>query len=545
MGEIAIKNVTFTYPQQHSPTLQNVNLFIPAGEMVLIAGESGCGKSTLLKLLNGIIPFSSEGEFLGNVFIDGKNTRDADIKTLSMQVGMVFQNPDDQMFSENVYDEVAFALENQGVPPSEIEQEVMRYLELVGLESFKDRSIDSLSGGQKQKAALASVLIGKPSVLVLDEPVSQVDPASTKELLQLLQKIWRKTRTTILIVEHRLNEVMNYVQRLILMASGGKVLFDGSIGSVFKKPDVFLQAGLRIPQGLELLAKLNIETAADRLPSPAEVADLIRSSDRRFCRKKEDNGKDREENATFCHIDNLSFLYNKKEDFSLQIKELKLKKNQFVCLVGHNGSGKSTFLKLLCGLLQGQGKIQFAAPPQISVVLQNPDMMLYHYTVFEEITCEALNVSKTYDKDYYSRLLEKLSLALWEQSFPLSLSRGQRFRTAIACALLAKPDLLILDEPTTGQDIRNVEAILQLIKDQQGQGLTVLFCTHDIETAFRYADQILFFEGGKILYQGSPSEIIQSKQISESYCPDISNIAMRLYEAPAVSIEEVLQDEVK
>lgn len=547
---VRIRNVAFTYKHRSLPTLSHINLDIEQGDFVLLAGATGCGKSSLLKMLNGLIPHENGGILTGEVFIEGYNTQDYSIAELSQMVGMVFQSPDDQIFSTTVFDEVAFILENMGMQPEDIAYRVHETLRLVGMFDQLDASVHALSGGQKQRLAVASVLAARPKVLVLDEPISQLDPQGAAELLSVLEYINKKLGMTIIIVEHRLHEVMPLCRRVVIMDKG-QIVWAGTRDEAFCCPEIFDIHGLRIPQTIDISRCLGVTVRS------AEVKDAVLAIQQQYklpiseVAAEAFPGESLMDRTPAIEIDQLEFQYENKGRSILQDIHLAIPTGQFVALMGNNGAGKSTLLHQIGGLLKpmkGQVRIRGeqvnGIGPNVGMVLQNPDFMLFNDTVAEEIAF-TLRSQKTEDagKQYCQELIKKLGLEGMESDFPLALSRGQRLRVAIAAVLACQPLIVLLDEPTTGQDIGHIEDIILVLKEYTARGGTVIFCTHDTEVAARFAERIIIMCNGSIIADGEAGTVFRQKSVLNAAGlkpPAALLIAQELYQGESVTVKEVV-----
>ncbi len=504
---IEIDNLTFTYGSRSSPTIADVTLSVNEGEFVLITGRTGCGKSTLLRSLNGLIPHESGGTMTGRVRLCGQDTRDLTVQELSRSVGLVFQNPEDQIFATRVFDEVAFVLENAGLDPEAVAARVKETLRDVGLAGKENDSVHTLSGGQKQRLALAAVLAARPRAIVLDEPISQVDPQGASELLHLLVRLNRETGITVVVVEHRLQEVAAVCRRMVLMEAG-RIVWDGATADLLSQPHILRDKGLRLPQPVEICLGLNIlppatstRGAVSRIKAalhglyPEAIAEPAAAA-------KQPDGD------TLISLKNVYFRYREQGADVLDGVSLTVREGEVVAVMGANGAGKSTLLQLLNGLLaprSGEVRVLGARPVagrgRVGQVMQNPDLMLFCPTVEAEVAFGAV------DRATVAPLLAKLGLAELAGDFPLALSRGQRLRTALAAVLACRPAVLLLDEPTTGQDYAHIGAIARLAGDFAAAGGAVVFCTHDAEIAAGYATRIIVMKEGRLLLDGGSRQV--------------------------------------
>lgn len=549
---VELKNVSFTYKSRTVPNLSNVNLSINSGDFVLVTGPTGCGKSTLLKTLNGLIPHESGGRLTGDVVVEGYNTGSFSIAELSRHVGMMFQCPDDQIFSTTVADEVGFVLENMGKNPCDVLERVREALEMVGLEDKEQDSVHALSGGQKQRLALAAVLAAHPRILALDEPISQLDPKGAAELLQVLKRLNKLLGMTIIIVEHRLHEVMPLCNRVVVM-DAGKIIWQGTRTEAFQNPDIFSCHGLRLPQTVDICRQLAVEITT------AGVIETVTAIKNKYNNLAAYNScahhlyrHTANSIEPVIEIEDLTYAYSKKGPRVLNNINLSIYKGQFVALMGNNGAGKSTLLQHIGGLIKPvKGKVNVLwqradkADRQVGFVMQNPDFMLFNSTVADEVYF-ALRQYGQYEtkQEYCQMLMTRLGLNNMETDFPLSLSRGQRLRVAIAAVLSYQPAILLLDEPTTGQDIGHIEDIVLLLQEYTKQGGTVIFCTHDAEVAAKYAQRVIVMSNGRIIADASPTEVFTDTGVLVTAGlkpPAALEVSKQLYKGEALTVEEVVK----
>ncbi|MEN6413555.1 MAG: energy-coupling factor transporter ATPase [Veillonellales bacterium] len=549
---IEIENASFTYSSRSLPSVTAVNLTIEPGEFVLLTGATGCGKSTLLKMLNGLIPQESGGLFSGRVTVGGRDVSDFSVAEMSSFVGMMFQSPDDQIFSTTVGDEVAFILENGGMNLQDIPVRVSGTLALVGLAGMENRSVHALSGGQKQRLALAAVLAARPRVLALDEPISQLDPRGATALLEVVEKLNKTLGITVVIVEHRLHEVMPLCHRVVVMDQG-KIVWQGTRQESFRQPEIFSDYGLRLPQTVNICQRLGISTET------AAIAPVVEKIRERYdivspnggspaCRAAAALTGGETETAA---LQDIVFRYGKAERNVLDHLSLSVFKGQFIALMGNNGAGKSTLLQHIAGLLQPlSGRVRVMGKPAgearqtIGMVMQNPDFMLFNATVREEVEFALRQRCRPAEAGAPCRtLIQALGLAGMEEDFPLALSRGQRLRVAIAAVLSYRPAVLLLDEPTTGQDIGHIDDIVLLLKRYTAAGGSAVFCTHDAEVAAKYADRVVVMTRGRIVADSSPTAVFSRDDILRPAGlkpPAAMLVARQLYNGTAVTVEEVV-----
>jgi energy-coupling factor transport system ATP-binding protein len=524
---IEIKDLWYTYPGRTEPTLKGVNLKIEEGEFVLLTGPTGCGKSTLLKTLNGIIPHESGGIFSGSIKIAGVDTGDSNQMELSRRVGLVFQNPDDQIFSTTVEDEVAFGPENLCFEREEIDKKVGEALRMVGMSGHRLSSTNALSGGQKQRICIASMLAMMPEILAMDEPVSQMDPVGTQEILNTVRELNRKMKITILLVEHRLHELAPFADRVVIMDSG-KIIFDQPASKAFDQLEVFHRLGLRVPEPVELCHTLGIKASPF---SAEETFPLLNTGDFKEKTRRYLTRPDPEKRInTGCSVENTEPLISildlwsgyDKNKMVLKGINLKIRRGERVAVMGTNGSGKSTLLLNLAAMLKPykgsvkvfgedtKSKNPYSFAGRIGFVFQNPDLMLFCDSAEEEARFGPVQLKFENIEERARISLEAMSILNLKQDLPQSLSRGQRLRTAVASVLSIDPELILLDEPTTGQDRVNIEQMMDYFKNK---GSTLVFCTHDIEIAMLYATRILVMNEGQIIADGKGKDVIKNIDI--------------------------------
>jgi energy-coupling factor transport system ATP-binding protein len=533
---IEIKDLWYTYPGRSEPTLKGINLIVEKGEFVLLTGPTGCGKSTLLKTLNGIIPHESGGLFSGSVKVKGIETTNSNQMEISKEVGLVFQNPDDQIFSTTIEDEVAFGPENLCFEQKEIDRKVSEALQIVGMSNHRLDSTNSLSGGQKQRICIASMLAMTPEILAMDEPVSQMDPVGTNEVLNTVRELNRKLKTTIFLVEHRLHELAPFVDRIVIM-DDGKIVFDQPASNAFDHLEIFYRLGLRIPESVELCHSLGIKASPlsvrgtlavldkEKVKENIRVPQLLRNPEKntiiKINSKKvsvENNAS--ENNASIVSIQDMWSGYEKNK-MVLKGINLEIRKGERVAIMGTNGSGKSTLLLHLAAILKPdkgnvrifgedtKSKNPYSFAGKVGFVFQNPDLMLFCDSAEEEVRFGPAQLKYSNIEERVITSLEAMSILPLRYDLPQALSRGQRLRTAVASVLSINPELILLDEPTTGQDRVNIEQMMDFFKNNNS---TLIFCTHDIEVALSYATRILVMNEGQIIADGKGKEVIKDTE---------------------------------
>jgi energy-coupling factor transport system ATP-binding protein len=522
---IEINDLWYTYPGRLEPTLKGINLKVEQGEFLLLTGPTGCGKSTLLKALNGIIPHESGGRLSGSIKIKGIETRDSNHMELSRGVGLVFQNPDDQIFSTTVEDEIAFGPENLCFKREEIDKKIEEALQMVEMSGHRLASTNTLSGGQKQRICIASMLAMRPEILAMDEPVSQMDPAGTREVLNTVRELNRKLKITILLVEHRLHELIPFATRLAIMDEG-KIIFDKPTSKAFDYLEVFYRLGLRVPEPIELCHSLGIKA------SPLDVSEALVVLDREnyrehmktsraFQTSKSEKNASISENTSIISIQDMWSGYEKNK-MILKGINLEIFKGERVAIMGTNGSGKSTLLLHLAAILKPyrgfvklfgddtRSKNPYSFAGRIGFVFQNPDLMLFCDSAEEETKFGPVQLRYEDIEERVNTSLEAMSILNLKHDLPQALSRGQRLRTAVASIISMRPELILLDEPTTGQDRLNIKQMMDYFKNNHS---TLVFCTHDIEVAMSYATRLLVMNEGKIIADGKGRDVIKNIEI--------------------------------
>ena len=538
-----IQNVSCRYTSREKDTLTGVNLRIEEGEMVLIAGRSGCGKSTLVKAVTGLLD-KEDGSIDGKIFLDGKDTAAMSAEEIGVLVGTVYQTPDDQIFAMTVADEVGFALENRGIEASAVKEKVKEVLARTGLDGMEERSIHALSGGQRQRLALASVLVTKPKLLILDEPVSQMNPQGVQSFLELLVSLQREEHMTIVVVEHRVNELAAWFPRLCIMHKGYFV-YDGLMDESWYVLDQNDGYGIREPQSVKLGRFMKLEKLSYSLKKTVEE---IKRAGIKFQKSIEPCIAENSSDELILEGKNITYRYPGADSDILNGLNFKIKKGSINALMGFNGAGKSTLMNILSGLEEPSsgeilihGKSIGKRREYIGYMLQEADLMLLNDSVREELLWN----NKTMTEKELDILLHKLHVYHYLDDFPLALSKGQRLRVVLG-ALLSRRDneLLLLDEPTTGQDQKSLENLSILLSYAAEQGKTIFFCTHDIELASSLADRIFVLAQGHFVAVGAPHEIFSNKEVLRMgglSMPPMLELSEYLGIDPCITVKEVMR----
>jgi energy-coupling factor transport system ATP-binding protein len=501
--------------------LSGINLDVFEGDFILLLGPSGCGKSTLTRCLNGLIPHLDQGTMEGKVQVKGKDTANHEIHEFALEIGMVFQNPDDQILSLKVVDEVAWGAENHGITHEEIVERVDQAMQLLGIEDLKENLTFAISGGQKQKVSIASNLAMLQEILILDDPTTDLDPVCTAEVIATLARIHTEMGKTIIVIEHDLTDLIELANRIVFM-NEGKILYDGTVEDVLiRHYDKLLELGMNIPQHIEIAHALQEKEGDSRLPiHKDEVFDLLEKFIDQVEVKEIPLSDPPTFGETILSVEDLDFSYI-PENPILKNLNFKIQEGEFVAIIGANGSGKSTLIKNFIGLLRpNSGKVTMNGKDtrqikisdlasEIGYVFQDPDQQLFANSVYEEIIF-GLKLRDLLDEQSEKQAIDALKLVGLDgflNRHPFSLSRGQRQKLAVATALLHRPPIVLLDEPTTGQDRRSLKGLLDLLEDLSKHGNTTIMVTHDMDIVAAYATRVLVMDDGRIVIDGRPEEI--------------------------------------
>ena len=510
---LKIDNLSYRYPSRKQFTLKNINLTLADGEMLLLAGRSGCGKSTLIKAVSGLLGSEERGELQGAIYLQGEDISKWPPEKTGQLVGTVYQSPDDQLFAMTVADEVGFALENQGEEPEVIARKVSETLQLVGLGGFENYSIHKLSGGQRQRLALASILVTRPGLLILDEPVSQMNPQGVQSFMQLLVRLNREAGIAILMIEHRVNELCKYFSRLAVMQEGS-IVYDGLVADAWQAMTGRGDLGLREPQTVKLCRALQL---SELTTEQERIVQMLRHECEPLPAAAQAQPAEQQQPLLEAH--DLYYTYPGSKEPTLKKLQFTLYQGQITAIMGFNGAGKSTLMNLLGGLTQTQqGSLLLAGQPvgkqlgKIGYLRQEPDLMLLADTVREELCWK----NQTITQQELQLLLKHMNLEEYADDFPLALSKGQRLRVVLGAMLAKKPALLLLDEPTTGQDEQSLAEIRRLLLAYKKQGGSIFICTHDMELAAQVADRVIVLCAGQIIADGTTEEVLSNKELVEA-----------------------------
>lgn len=522
---ISIENLTFSYPNSDQPALKNVSLRIADGDFALVMGVSGAGKSTLLRTLNGLVPHFSGGKISGAVTVNQIDPIAAGPQVMSRHVGFVFQDPEAQFVMDVVEDEIAFALENAAIPRAEMRIRVEEVLDLLDLSPLRARRLETLSGGEKQRVAIAAALAFRPQVLVLDEPTSQLDPKSAEDVLQSLVRLNADLGLTIVLAEHRLERVLPFVDTIVFLPAGGGAQ-TGTPAEIL--PNISLvpplvalahtlgwqPLPLTIKAGKRFSRKISLPAAPKPVATPAASAPIL-------------------------HAEKISAGYNGY--LILDEMTFSARRGEIVGVMGRNGAGKTTLLKSLMGLLPlRHGKIMLAgeniagAPVAhiartMGYLPQDPGALLFADSVLDEVNITLKNHGLPVPKNGDSvpgalnpkALLAQLGLSAHTETYPRDLSIGERQRVALAAITVTRPQVLLLDEPTRGLDYHAKETLAQLLRDWQSAGMAIVLVTHDVEFVAQVASRVVLLSQGEIIADGAPAAVLGSSPL---FAPQVARL---------------------
>lgn len=519
---ISFRNFSFQYRAQKRPTLTDIDLEIYPGERVLIAGPSGSGKSTLAGCINGLNPFSNPGACTGTLTVDGVDAPHSSLFELSAHVGTVLQDPDGQFIGLTVGEDIAFALENSCTPQDEMHAITRHAAELVGIENHLGYAPHELSGGQKQRVSLAGVMVDQVKILLFDEPLANLDPATGKQAIELIDEIQKKTDTTVLIIEHRLEDVLwRNVDRIVLV-NGGTILAD-------LRPDELLSGsllaenGIREPLYVTALRYAGVDITPDKHPAHVDslVLDDTDTQKLRDWFTTRPRPAAQPEREPLLEVKGLSFGYQKGQQ-TLRDVSFSIGKGEMVSIVGRNGAGKSTLSKLICGFeTPDAGEIFLNGKPlaeenirrraqHIGYVMQNPNQMISKTMIYEEVALglQRSGLTEEQIREKVEATLKVCGLYPF-RNWPISaLSFGQKKRVTIASVLVLDPELILLDEPTAGQDFRHYTDIMEFLRGLNARGVTVVMITHDMHLMLEYTRRALVFCDGRLIADRTAAAVL-------------------------------------
>jgi energy-coupling factor transport system ATP-binding protein len=499
---LVVENLTFQYRRRSEPAIEKINFSLQSGKVMLIAGSSGCGKTTLMRCINGLIPHTYQGEMSGDIHLFGKSVMGMGLADISQTVGTLLQDPERQILGSYVLNEVAFGLESLGIPREEITPRVEKALARLGILHLKDRETFGTSGGEKQKIALAGVLAMEPKILLLDEPLASLDPASAQEALQAFRKL-ADEGIAVMIVEHRVEDVLSIHPDIFMYLDDGKMTYLGGTDGLM---DVVDYRRIKLPAGV-VLERARHDPAPAFIPAPRpEVQSEI-----------------------LVHFEGVHFRYNDDAPEVLKNLNFNINAGDVIAVLGHNGSGKTTMVKHALGLLKPtEGRVLLGgletrkmtvaqAAHTVGYVFQSPSQMLFAPTVREELSFGPKNLEFSEEKidQNVDWAIETVNLKSEMDMPPLALSFGQQKRISIAAILAMRSRILMMDEPTAGQDYWNYQAFMDAILQMPGFD-AVIFITHDVDLAVIYANRILLVYNGEIVADGKPQEVLKDEKLLRS-----------------------------
>ena len=522
---ISFKNFSFKYNNVVDKTLKNIDLTINKGEKVLIVGPSGSGKSTLSHCINGLIPFSYRGEFEGELKIDDIIPYKESLSEVSKKVGTILQDQDSQFIVLSVGEDVAFSFENNAIPLAEMKVKVINSLELVNMVDFINHSPYELSGGQKQRVSLAGVLGSDAEILLFDEPLANLDPASGSEIMQLINDIHEKTNKTIIIVEHRIEDVLEQPFDKVVIIDKGVVKGVGTPNEILKS-DLLTNSGLREPLYVEAM-----KLAGCDVSSEDNLRDInsINEENKEILKswfKNETSSKTINKEEKILEIKNLTFSHDGVKN-TLDDVSFYLNKGEILAVLGNNGAGKSTLCRSITGILKPKSGSIFLnnecidswsikkKGSAIGYVMQNPNQMISQHMIKDEIALglKCRNFDKKYIDEKVEEVLKICGLYPYRNWPVQALSYGQKKRVTIASILAINPDVIILDEPTAGQDYKHYTEFMEFIKELSNKGISIIMVTHDMQLTLEYCDRAVVLSGGKKIADDKPSNILTNKEI--------------------------------
>ncbi|WP_071119320.1 ABC transporter ATP-binding protein [Romboutsia timonensis] len=525
---IEFKDFSFQYRVQAEPTVKNINLSIYEGEKVLIVGPSGSGKSTLAHCINGLVPFFYDGIVTGQLNINGNDATKMNIFELSKIVGTVLQDPDSQFIGLTVGEDIAFKLENYCISQDEMIDRVDKSAELVDIKKELYSSPYKLSGGQKQRVTLAGVTVDNVKILLFDEPLASLDPATGESAIELIDKMQKQNNKTAIIIEHRLEDVLHCdVDRVIVMDKG-EIIADTTIDEIIRK-DILRKVGIREPLYLTALRYADCEINDTLKLKNIETLELgeYKEKLKDWYENIEVYESDKNQNP-ILELDNINFSYNNEKQI-LKNVSFKINKGDMAAIVGRNGAGKSTISKLVCGfykptsgriLFDGKDMVDYTIKERsekIGFVMQNPNQMISKTMVYDEVAF-GLKIRGLSDSEIKERVYETLRICglYGYRNWPISaLSFGQKKRVTIASILVLNPDMIILDEPTAGQDFKHYTEIMEFLVDLNKKGVTILMVTHDMHLMLEYTNKVIVLSEGEKIADNIPAYILTNKEIIE------------------------------
>lgn len=521
---VSFKDFTFKYRSQTEPSLTNINLTIYEGEKVLIVGPSGSGKSTLAHCINGLVPFAYKGDIAGSLTIKGMETKELDLFTLSKVVGTVMQDPDGQFIGLTVGEDIAFALENDAVANEQMKERVEQVAQLVNMENYLESSLHQLSGGQKQRVSLGGVMVDDVDVLLFDEPLANLDPATGKYSIALIDQIHKESNKTIIMIEHRLEDVLYRDVDRIIVVNDGEIVSDSTPDELLSST-VLLENNIREPLYIRAMKYAGCTITEAMKPAHSDTIEINKG-------KLQDWYEDRphkelnESSSPILEVDNVTFAYDTGKT-AIQDMSFTIHQGEMVSIVGQNGAGKSTVSKLIVGFEKVQrGRILYKGEDitsdsihqrseRIGMVMQNPNQMISKHLIYDEVALGLVKrgIADNLIKERVEKILRICGIYPF-RNWPISaLSFGQKKRVTIASILVLEPEVLILDEPTAGQDFRHYTEIMEFLEDLNRRGITIIMITHDMHLMLEYTPRAIAIVQGKKIADDTAVNVLTNQAV--------------------------------
>ncbi|QLL68702.1 ATP-binding cassette domain-containing protein [Lactobacillus johnsonii] len=524
---IEFKDFSFKYNSQAEPTLKNINLKINKGEKILLAGPSGSGKSTIGRCLNGLIPNIDQGEVEGKCLVNGKDITSTSLFDFSFTTSTILQDADSQFIGLTVGEDIAFALENDCQPKNKMHQTVNQWADELKIKELLTQSPQSLSGGQKQIVALAGVLVDESPILLFDEPLANLDPASGLKTMEIIDKIQKELNSTVIIIEHRVEEVLSQPIDRIVLVNDGTIVADQPTNQLLHS-NTLEKIGVREPLYLKALTAANINLSSIKelakistLPVSEQISDKLATwtKQTKITKKESDN-------LPLLKLDHVGHQYSKNQPYPLKDVSTTINQGDFISIVGQNGAGKTTLCRTICGFISNEGKITLKGQnlsdlsikeraKKIGYVMQDPNQMISQKMIFDEIALglRLRNVDEETIKQKVDQTLKIFGLYPFRH-WPISaLSFGQKKRVTIAAILVLEPEIIILDEPTAGQDWKTYTEIMGFLKHLNTMGKTIIIITHDMHLMLEYTSRSLAFAKGKLIADTTPIELLTNQDL--------------------------------
>lgn len=525
---IKFENFSFKYDSQAEPTLKNINLDITKGEKILLAGPSGSGKSTIGRCLNGLIPNIDKGDIQGKVTINGKDITETNLFDLSFTTSTILQDTDSQFIGLTVGEDIAFALENDAKPKQEMHKTVKKWADELQIADLLEQSPQTLSGGQKQIVALAGVLVDESPILLFDEPLANLDPAAGVKTMKLIDQIQKKLNVTVIIIEHRLEEVLSQPIDRIILINDGQIIADEPTNKLLHE-NKLEDVGVRMPLYIKALQEAGVDlskisdiSSISKLPENSKISEKLSLWEKSSSVEQ----SNKEQPEKLLTLNNVGHRYNKLQKNPLHGVNATINKGDFISIVGQNGAGKTTLCRIICGFISNEGQVKFRdqdlaqlsikeRAEKIGYVMQDPNQMISQKMIFDEVALglRLRDYSEDQIKDKVYQTLKVCGLYPFRK-WPISaLSFGQKKRVTIASILVLEPELIILDEPTAGQDWKTYTEIMSFLEKLNDAGTTIMIVTHDMHLMLDYTKRSLAFSKGKLIADTTPVKLLTDDKL--------------------------------